>query len=1176
MTTLRKQLMLAAVCTAMSINGNVHADEGIRATGPDSGVIYFQDNNYSGLWNFICLNSEGNCQSGEKVNGYWERPVNGLTDGSTYNISAKIQDNSQGQILTGFIPVTFDSSVTSGGSVGGDTGGGEICTGADIPSANISVTHETDVDFNDGSLSFSFSPTTGRSSIQFSIDGGNNYDYSADLSDGSLDIINLAPGDYGVSARWGNGECPTVLDTITIIEATPTGETCTGSDIPAATLSKIDESSAGANDGSIIFSFNDDASSGGTRSTIEFSVDGGTSYPYRVPDNSGSTTVSNLAPGIYNTWARWGNNECPTSLGSIAIVGGDDDGGSCGEPDVDYPADFGEGYAFGMTTSGLVYHSAMPNHGPGFAILGLISSGANLPETGPFTYTTSTDDDVLRYETQVPGVNANTTYTLEIRLQGDQFGGGQCIHSINVKPGEGVSTSPCFVSNGGGQLPPSAPKAAVGTLIENGGQSARLIGGAGSVSPNFALYTFANDTNGSSNCEGSCAEQWPPLTIADAEDLVGAGGVTGGFDTITRTEEVTDDCGNTTVKTVYQVTYNGKPLYFFSNDTGPSSTNGANIPNWDLASAELIPQLPLVDYPAPALKTAVNGIIPRSYGMAIDIEDRTVTWRAGTGLTYQFSFVSDTNVRSPKDPSLEFWCSNNQIQFHKSDMPGTLEGPYSTEIPGACYGKFYYFLRYRIRGTVNAEPEDNWVYTALFEYDETQPNDRINPEDRPTITHTSANWQRHGHPHSRDRPEEFITFDAMPYNTSLLSGLERYTSTYIDGPGTAFRLQPNASVAPMRIEAFEWGAGNCQGPQYIINGGNPIPAEGFDYGQIVSWEATFPTSNNSKFGGTSISSQIYNTMQNVTVGMGFSTATGDPRLNSAGRGGVRMVHANGCNPVEQDERNAKFAQQLTTVESDVMVNDFILGHNLFHGMADVSQAKPGGTGLAGSVEIRDVNGVLVKSAGVASCGDCHVRDGRSEFVFNTPKGPRIAPPTYGVGLLQWIEGAEVGLTWDGSVATVEEQSEIALSVDLGLTPAQIGADNFDKIVEYTRTLHVPVRPYDSYTDPEVEEGEVAFYNRGCADCHTPTAKTRSDAPVELRDIYIRPYTDMKLWDVGTGGKFRTAPLWGIGQNIEMLERMGMNQLYLHDGRATTLESAISAHSNAGSDMNSIVKFLRSL
>lgn len=43
-------------------------------------------------------------------------------------------------------------------------------------------------------------------------------------------------------------------------------------------------------------------------------------------------------------------------------------------------------------------------------------------------------------------------------------------------------------------------------------------------------------------------------------------------------------------------------------------------------------------------------------------------------------------------------------------------------------------------------------------------------------------------------------------------------------------------------------------------------------------------------------------------------------------------------------------------------------------------------------------------------------------------------------------------------------------------------------------------------------------------------------------------------------RFRTAPLWGLGQR----------RFFLHDGRTSNLLTAISAHSSSGSEANTVV------
>ena len=94
---------------------------------------------------------------------------------------------------------------------------------------------------------------------------------------------------------------------------------CNGTPFPTATVSATNETKIGANDGKITFTFSDVSG----RSAIEFSNDDGTTYPLQVNDNAGSATFNDLSPGSYNVWVRWGNNDCPTNLGSVVIAEGD-------------------------------------------------------------------------------------------------------------------------------------------------------------------------------------------------------------------------------------------------------------------------------------------------------------------------------------------------------------------------------------------------------------------------------------------------------------------------------------------------------------------------------------------------------------------------------------------------------------------------------------------------------------------------------------------------------------------------------------------------------------------------------------------------------------------------------------------------------------------------------------
>lgn len=233
--------------------------------------------------------------------------------------------------------------------------------------------------------------------------------------------------------------------------------------------------------------------------------------------------------------------------------------------------------------------------------------------------------------------------------------------------------------------------------------------------------------------------------------------------------------------------------------------------------------------------------------------------------------------------------------------------------------------------------------------------------------------------------------------------------------------------------------------------------------------------------------------------------------------------------------------------------------------------------------------------------------------------PRVAPPVFGVGLLEavpesailamadpddadgdgisgrpnWVldSAGELALGrfgWKANVASVNDQNAAAFLGDLGITsslhpdevcePVQLdclaapngGAPELDdhklqRVTFYTRTLAVPARR--DVDDPVNLAGEQTFAALGCSSCHTPVLQTGATDVDALSGQTIRPYTDLLLHDMGpdladgrpdfeaSGSEWRTAPLWGIG----LTEAVNGHTRFLHDGRARNLTEAILWH-----------------
>jgi CxxC motif-containing protein (DUF1111 family) len=183
---------------------------------------------------------------------------------------------------------------------------------------------------------------------------------------------------------------------------------------------------------------------------------------------------------------------------------------------------------------------------------------------------------------------------------------------------------------------------------------------------------------------------------------------------------------------------------------------------------------------------------------------------------------------------------------------------------------------------------------------------------------------------------------------------------------------------------------------------------------------------------------------------------------------------------------------------------------------------------------------------------------------------------------QLVKGAPVigrfGLK--ARIGTLDDFSADAAQSDMGLTsplrPVEVanpsnasdakpGADlsleTINKMANYLRFLGIPRR------GPLEARGAQLFSQVGCASCHTPALKTRADYPVAaLAGVDAPIYSDLLLHDMGEALADGLGPGEGEAGPREWrttpLIALRFNRTLMHDGRAKTVEEAVSPGSQA--------------
>lgn len=125
-------------------------------------------------------------------------------------------------------------------------------------------------------------------------------------------------------------------------------------------------------------------------------------------------------------------------------------------------------------------------------------------------------------------------------------------------------------ASGAGAATPHRVAAASGTQVKLGSTSHGrvLVGPAGRT-----LYDLTADGKNISHCNALCRSFWPPL-MTSGKPRAGAG-------------IVASKLGQTSA---HQVTYNGRPLYYYLGDSKPGQTSGENVHSfggaWYLVNAK--------------------------------------------------------------------------------------------------------------------------------------------------------------------------------------------------------------------------------------------------------------------------------------------------------------------------------------------------------------------------------------------------------------------------------------------------------------------------------------------------------------------------------------------------------------------------------------------------------------
>jgi CxxC motif-containing protein (DUF1111 family)/predicted lipoprotein with Yx(FWY)xxD motif len=731
-----------------------------------------------------------------------------------------------------------------------------------------------------------------------------------------------------------------------------------------------------------------------------------------------------------------------------------------------------------------------------------------------------------------------------------------------------------------------------------------LVGGVNSTKPQFVVYVFDSDPidSGLSNCYGGCASAWPPVYVTDDA----ASGVSD-LGSITRSDGT------------QQVTFEGRPLYFYAGDQKAGDRSGDSVIGWHSIEYGNIGEINMLYNDSTPLEPATSFV--RDDGVI-------VTRLADRG---RDRHAKDSGFQDHYDHYLAHYWQFRTMRIQLEDYVPLGQSKIAvTWITEAQLGAKEFRVWYAGQNT-----------TGQFWFNPQPLGQQANPNEPAVVYHGSGTWnddfvktsnQGGQHKYTLNITRRWQLGGQIQETLATGMNMEFEASMFLLNPPAGTRLNYYGTsfvyvIGEEGVHPFKWQPGQQDG--------TPIAQKGLSGGY------------------TTLGYNYTNEPAGRFMQMATNMSPGNAEPFVRGR---RVHHTSFVNGVHGERNDNPVWTQQAGKAGTHYINESCAACHVRNGralVADVGEPLDRWVFRVGDENgepLDSIGSVLQpqKIGGGTSEGTVvlgpwtelpnGLRAPNYQFSNGTPPqfSARIAPSLVGIGLLEAIEESTI-ISWadendannDGisgrpslvedptsgvtrlgrfgykaGTFSVKHQVASALNTDMGVmtsmlpnpdcgsqqtncgsSGSEIADQHIDELVKYVSLLGVGAR-----RDYNNQTGESVFQSIGCAGCHRPSVVTSNFHPLaELRGQTIYPYSDLLLHDMGpgladnlaegaaSGSEWRTAPLWGLGltKNVMLGDVKGNDEIsiadaqnrsanmqrigYLHDGRARTIDEAIRWH-----------------